>query len=291
MNQRRAGLTGGAIPACFDTMMLSTCRIDTAAAVLSTSPGKRSASSRYSVAHTAANSRKLDSPVLGGKRIHNLGRNRLNRTIIGPSDIHANIDLALAVSLVKSAHSVLSIQPSVLSQGLGDHLHRLGPLSDSVLSQPRRLFTILGHSPSELELGSPSTRYQSSITQQDPDRVDPVVQRSLEVVQVVRSSASENDGRRSRPLASLLPEDRHTVTSNLDGLEDVDETSLLGHGSTQSCQGRGTDNLAQASEIKLGLNLDDRDIESVQVVESEITDSASSNDDLDSRVGDLLDVL
>lgn len=183
------------------------------------------------------------------------------------------------------------LESSVLGQRPGNNLERLCKLSNSMLGQPGRLLAKLGDDPGELHLGRAGTGDESTVLDELADGVDPVVERAFEVVQLVGSRSPEDDRCRSRALVGLLAEDRHSVTTDLDRLKHVDETGLFGCRCAHSSERRGRADPAQTAEVKLGEDLEDGDALAVEVVEGEVADTRSGDDEPDARVGDLLEDL
>ena len=99
---------------------------------------------------------------------------------------------------------------------------------------------------------------------------------------MVGSSSSKNDGGRSSALLSLLSKNGDSISSDLDGLEDVDVSSLLGGGSSDSSERGGSTDSAETTKIELGEDLEDGDALSVEVVKGEVSDTGSGDDELDS---------
>lgn len=160
-----------------------------------------------------------------------------------------------------------------------------------MLGQPRGLVSELSDPPRELDLRGTGSRDQSSVLEQAPDGVDSVVDRSLEVVEVVGGRASKDDGCGSGSLLSLLSQNGDSVSSDLDGLEDVDVSSLFRGGSSNSGERGGSADSAKTTEVELGKNFEDSNALSVKVVKGKVSDTGSSDDQLDSRVGNLLEDL
>ena len=68
----------------------------------------------------------------------------------------------------------------------------------------------------------------------------------------------------------FLTENSAAITTDFNRFDNVTETSFFGSGSTQASHDGRTNDTAQSSQFKLGQNLDNKDVVSVQEVESEI---------------------
>ena len=96
--------------------------------------------------------------------------------------------------------------------------------------------------------------------------------------------STKYDGRCTRclaALAALLPQDCDTVTSNLNTLTNVDETSLLRRRCAQAGKWGRIDYATQATELKFGKDFENENMMAVEVVERQVTDGCSSDDNFD----------
>ena len=152
----------------------------------------------------------------------------------------------------------------------------------------------------ELELRRARARHESRILEQRLDHVDAIVDRALEVVQMVRGRASQHDRRRPRLLRprvvprvarAELSEHRDAVPADFGRLEDVDVAGFFGGGCADARERGGVDDAADSTEVELGEDFEDGDVESVEVVEREFADGGASDDDLDARISDLFEDL
>jgi hypothetical protein len=66
---------------------------------------------------------------------------------------------------------------------------------------------------------------------------------------------------------------------------------LVGSGSTETSERGCADDAAETAEVELRENLDDEDVVAVEVVLSKLSDRGSSDNDVETRVGDLLEDL
>ena len=170
-----------------------------------------------------------------------------------------------------------------------------GMLREALEPAPIRL-----HAPSELELRSARAGHEPRILEQRLDHVDAVVDRALQVVQMVRRRAPQHDRRRARLFGARvvprlvraeLSEDGDAVAADFFGLEDVDVAGFFGGGRADAGEGGGVDDAAESAEVEFGEDFEDGDVESVEVVEGEFADGGSGDDDLDARIGDLFEDL
>lgn len=182
------------------------------------------------------------------------------------------------------------IQSSVLGQRPRDHLQRIGEPFDGMLRQSRGLLSKLGNALGELQLGSSRSGNQTRILDDALDDVDSVVDGALDVVHLIGGGSPDDDSGGPGSLLSLT-EDGNAVSTNLDSLNDVALSHLVDGGRSETGERGGTDDTAEAAEVKLGEDLDDEDAVAVEVVEGELADGGTGDEDVETRVGNLLEDL
>ena len=168
-------------------------------------------------------------------------------------------------------------------------------LSEALEPTPVRL-----HAFPKLEFCGTRAGHKSRVFEQRLDHVDAVVDRTLEVVQMVGRRAAQDDRRRPRLFCpwivprfvlAQLPEDGDTVAADFGRLKDVDVAGFFGRRCADACQGRGVDDAADSAEIEFGKDFEDGDVESIEVMESEFADGGPGDDDFDTRIRNLLEDL
>lgn len=255
------------------------------------------ASVPYRMAHLVDASRSKISALLASSvppfspcaRRQHRGRWRMD------PETHLNVNtddtvLRRGVGSVELAQGLSRVESSVLGERPWNDLEGVGEALDRVLSQSWRLLSVLCYSLGQLQLRRSGSRHQSRVLDDTLDDVDSVVDRALDVVHLVRRR-SANDDRRSPRRLRVLAEHRHTVTTNLDRLDDVALSHLLRGRRTETREGSRSDNATEAAQIELGEDFDDEDVVAVEVVQRELSDGGTSDQDLESRVGDFLEDL
>jgi hypothetical protein len=170
-------------------------------------------------------------------------------------ETHLNVNtddtiLCRRVGSVELAQDLSRVKSCVLGERPWDDLEGVREALDRVLSQSRRLLSVLCHSLGQLQLRRSRSSHQSRVLDDTFDDVDSIVDRALDVVHLVRRRSSNNDRRSPRRL-SVLAEDGHTVTTNLDRLDDVALSHLLRGGRTETGEGSRSDNATEAAEVEL----------------------------------------
>jgi hypothetical protein len=117
----------------------------------------------------------------------------------GPKKTYINVntcrpDILLVVSSIESTQHLGSIQTSALRNCPGNNLESLSVLLNSVLKKTGGLLSESDDALNKLHLSGTGSRDEASILGDGLDNVDTVVDGALEVVEVVLSSSTKDDG-------------------------------------------------------------------------------------------------
>ena len=208
----------------------------------------------------------------------------------------------LLVLCPEPTEHLVALRPTerVLCKRSRDDLQRGRVPLHGVLRETLEPAPIRVHALSELEFRGARAGNESRIFEQRFDHVDAVVDRPLQVVQVVGRRASQHDRRRPRlfrprvvPRVALseLSENRDAVSADFGRLEDVDVAGFFWGGDADAGEGGGVDDAAYSAEVEFGEDFEDGDVESVEIMEGEFADGGPGDDDLDARISDLFEDL
>ncbi|KAI6772421.1 hypothetical protein HG530_003379 [Fusarium avenaceum] len=205
---------------------------------------------------------KLNSPLLGDEEIEDtliLGIKGAS-VIVTNLNIDTNIPLfTVGVSSVQPAQNLSSVESSTLRNSARHNLKGLTVLLDGVLAKTRGLLTMGLYSLDELNLCSTGTRHQPRVAGDSLNNIDTVIDSTLDVVEVVLGSTSEDEGGCSGSLVFLA--------------------EYWG----------GTNHTADSSKFELAENSNAQDAKAVQIMHGQIAHSLTANNDTKTGIIKLLD--